>query len=275
MGEPEILIVGDSRAPGASWQPIENWRVRVVSESSADLGRLIVLANQALRPNSKVLIIMGFQCDLTQRLRHENGRQGLMQLKHPAPLVDLTTTLTSWDYEWRVKMRLSVVWTLPYVPNFELYNARQVRFQGIRHLCTLHTREARCAQRQMREDVDKFAVILRARRVAFIDLRPLIRGLEAGDGSDGLHLGPVAQKQLFSSVLEYSVAQYPQEPPNKLTRKLSLEQRLIKNLRKRRSRLRKRVRAFPPGTRLVQPSPHINGEAGAPCGAPIPGDRPQ
>ena len=275
MGEPEILIVGDSRAHGASWQPIENWRVRVVSESSADLGRLIVLANQSLRPNSKLLVILGLQCDLTQRLRHENGRRGLMQLKHPAPLVELTTTLTSWDYEWRVKKRLSVVWTLPYVPNFEHYNARQARFQGIRHLCTLHTREARWAQRQMREDMDKFGVILRARRVAFMDLRPLVRGLEAGDGSDGLHLGPGAQKLLFSRMLEYSVAQYPQEPPIKLTRELSLEQRLIKNLRKRRSRLRKRLRALPPGTSLAQPSPHINGESRAPCGAPVPGGRPQ
>ena len=105
------MVVGDSRVHGASWKPVPGWKVRVVAESAAILTRLIEMANQNIGDHTKILIVIGFQCDLTQGPKHGGKMRGLLRLRDPVPLTELTTVVTTWDDSWKKDRGLSIIYT--------------------------------------------------------------------------------------------------------------------------------------------------------------------
>ena len=198
------------------------------------------MCNEAISLDTCVIVVVALHCDLSYRTNYgTDGRKGLLRLRDPAPLSDLTNLITTWDYTWRHEQGISVVWTLPYVPNFLRYNQQRARFRGINQLCELHTEEALWSARTMREVLRNFSRILRARKLTVIEFEGRVTAYELSHNSDGVHLSRRSQKKLLDGILEQAVDTLVVNPPPTIARVLTPEMRLAKALKRRRYRNRK------------------------------------
>ena len=98
----------------------------------ARLAELSQLVAASLRPETKVLVMVTFYCDLTYLTNYVPSRpRGLLRLLCEPPWADIFNIVTGLDYRWRTQEQLTVVWVLHYTQIFLLYNQRRARLLGM------------------------------------------------------------------------------------------------------------------------------------------------
>ena len=249
----ECLLVADSRIQG--WLPMQypGWTIRTVSRPGGHLSEILQIATASLRPETRMIIIMAFHCDLTYMTNYSEMRpRGLMRLLQEPPLVDICNVVTTKDREWRTHHALQVVWVLPYVPNFWLYNQQRARYLNIQHeLGTFLQEEFAWSARQMKVYLQQLAAKLQLQGLNIIELVSAVPTLTADMGSDGVHMGTVLQQEVMNNVLREAFYTAPIVLPSLDGPALTVTQRWQK--RNRRQRYRRNLRA----TRLGGPSPAL------------------
>ena len=124
----ECLFVADSRMMGWIPRRYAGWRIRSRVCPGRQLRELISTANDALRPATRLLVVVGLHCDLTYMTNYSAARpRGFMRLRTDPAVADICNVITTQDYAWRRSGALQVVWALPYIPNFEIYNRRRAQ----------------------------------------------------------------------------------------------------------------------------------------------------
>ena len=208
----------------------------------AHLEELISAANEGISPSTKMLFIVGLQCDLTTRPSYmPNGGPGLLTMCKPPPYDRLVNLMSSWDYQWRTTSGLTVVWTLPYVIDFLLYNERRAKLLRHKELCDFHVYEAGWCAREMRESLGVLCRMLRERCLVVMELDKWEVEVTSSSGSDGLHLGIDVQKWLFSEVIQSCLERYPVPPPATVAIVKTSDERALLKQRRQRQRLRRRA----------------------------------
>ena len=236
----EILVAGDSRISGWSWRRVPGWTIRTLARPGVQLPALITMCNEKIREETALIIMVSLHCDLSYRTEYGDGRRkGLLRLRDPAPLADLTNLITTWDYTWHHERKIPVVWTLPYVPNFLRYNQQRARYRGITNLCELHIEEALWSARQMRENLINFCRILRARGITVVEFEGRVSKFELHHNSDGVHLCPSSQQRLLDGMVQDSLQSMKRDAPVPLKNVLTPELRWAKAQKRRRYRHRK------------------------------------
>ena len=236
----EILVAGDSRISGWLWRRVPGWTVRTLARPGAQLPALITMCNENLRDETALIIIVALHCDLSYRTEYgTDGRKGLLRLRDPAPLADLTNLITTWDYTWHHERKIPVVWTLPYVPNFLRYNGQRARYRGITNLCELHVEEALWSARKMRDNLKNFGRILHARGLTTVEFEGQVSPYELHHNSDGVHLCPSSQQRLLDNMVQTALQSVNREVPVTLRKVLTPALRWAKAQKRRRYRHRK------------------------------------
>ena len=242
MSSGECLLVADSRVQG--WLPRQypGWTVRTVSRPGGQLATILKLATESLRPVTRMLVVMALHCDLTYMTSYSEARpRGLMRLLHEPPLSDICNVVTTKDREWRIHHALRVVWVLPYVPNFILYNQRRARYLNMPALCGFHEEEFSWSARQMTIYLQQLADKLRLQGLTIIELHSRVPILTADSGSDGVHMGPELRQDIMHQVMQEALLSAPIVLPILNAPVLSVTQRWRK--RNRRQRYRRNRRA--------------------------------
>ena len=252
MSRDECLLVADSRIQG--WLPPQypGWRVRTLSRPGGQLSTILKLATESLRPATRMLVIMALHCDLTYLTSYSEARpRGLMRLLHEPPLADICNVVTTKDREWRLHHSLQVVWVLPYVPNFLLYNQQRARYLNMGALGLFLEEEFLWSARQMAIYLQQLADKLRLQGLTIVELLGAVPLLTADLGSDGVHMGTVLRQEVMHRVMQEALNSAPIVLPTAVGPVLSVTQRWRK--RHRRYRYRRNRRA----ARYGGPSPAL------------------
>ena len=165
-----------------------------------------------------------------------------MRLHQNPPYDDLSTIISTHDYQWRMQLKLTVLWTIPFTPNFLLYNKRRSKLLGFGNLSRLHEEEAQVDERQMASVLKVLASKLREKRVSFLELHATPSALTVDGDSDGVHLGRSSQTSVFEGVLRHAVSIHPLEAPKVVVHVKALEDRRHRKLRRRLSRRRRQAK---------------------------------
>ena len=217
-----------------------------MERSGGRLADLLALAEASLRRETGMLVLAGLHCDLTFMTNYTTARpKGLLRLLPEPPLVDIANVISTKDREWRVQGALQVAWVMPYVPNFVLYNRRRARLLGIGELCSLHEDEGQWAEQAMRIQLQQLTEKLRSQGLLVVEMAPLVPLLTTADGSDGVHMGPLMQNDVFDAVLREAWRQVPTLPPSiGGGRVLSVTERWLRRQQRQRHRRNRRARTL-------------------------------
>ena len=237
----ECLFVGDSRLMGWIPRRYAGWRIRLRVCPGRQLRELIRTATEALRPTTRLLVVIGLHCDLTYMTNYSAARpRGFMRLRTDPAVADICTVITTQDYAWRRSGALQVVWTLPYIPNFEIYNRRRAQTMNFASFCSLHVDEARWAAREIIHFIQVIDERLQSQGLCLVRLAPLVPELTRELGSDGLHLAPEMRQRVFGEVLRQAFSYLVYQAPIIRGRPLSVTQRWVRSERRRRQRRNRR-----------------------------------
>ena len=239
-GQSEILLVGDSRVGGCSWTETPEWKLTVRCLRGSKLLPLCEHANAAITAQTRVVVICGILCDLCYRPHIENGRLGLLHAHETAPLDEVVNILTTWDYRFRVDRKVAVLWMLPYVPDFMLYNSIKV-LPYQRQLAYLQEVDADWSQQSFMKNYRDLVEKLAKFDLQFMDMstRKLHPSLLEKDGSDGLHMGRRDQKKMSEALVQLAITQLPVEKPINVDNLRTLRGRMQRKNHHKRAKLRK------------------------------------
>ena len=231
---PEIVFIGDSRLRDIDFKKYHGWKVRLSVNPSIELAELVKTANETIDEQTRILVLVGLHCDLTYRPRMQGGKAGLMHILKKPPFDDMCNLITTWNYQWERVRGITVIWTLPYCPDFLYYNERRIRTLGQPPLCQVQRDEAIWFAAEMRGNLQALARKLCDKHVTVLELHLLPYDLSPQSGSDGVHLGRSSRNAVFHEVVLRSLALYPVVPPP--------EVRKVKTPAARRSRQQRRQR---------------------------------
>ena len=240
----ECLVVGDSRIGRAKPTGHRGLRVRLIPRPSATLRMLCDEINERIDDGAAVVVIFGIHCDLTflsGRGLLGQKKRGVMTLKSPWPIQEIVHKISTWDYYWRGKLGLDVVWVLPYVPDFLHYNQRRARLDDPNQagLDIYHENESREAPELMDRALDKLQQDLTRKGIACVDSRRWVGAGDLGASvSDGLHLSDQGQSRWVNKVLSHvqKMRPLPHRPKEMIS--AGYEGRMAKTMKKRRYRAR-------------------------------------
>ena len=197
------------------------------------LEELIRMADLNWRANTKVIVVVGFLCDLSYRPRWSpDAKRGGLRLRDPAPLTQLTNAVTSADYAWRSR-GISEIWSLPYVPNVLRYNRSVERTATGGDLTEDQVAEAVFSESQLHVILDEFKRILRDRGVVTVDLRKSTTSFSINSGLDGLHMSHRCQRLMLTALVEAACQLHPTPPLVPVKKMRSVAERASRALKKR------------------------------------------
>ena len=166
-----------------------------------------------------------------------------MHLHQNPNFEDLMNLITTYDYQFRRVRKLNVYWALPYSPNFVLYNDRQARFLGQSQLSWIQEKEARLDREKYQEHVDALAQKLNDNEIHYIRLeRSRFDDLRAAKGSDGVHLGQEALRNMKYWVMDMCADTTPTPLPKRVDQVKTLKARKQMKTHHRRNQLRSKVK---------------------------------
>ena len=208
-----------------------------MGSSGGKLAALTGLARRSLRPETRVVVMVALHCDLTYLTDYSAVRpRGLLRLLREPPLADLSNIISSVDYEWRTHRGLKVIWAMPYVPSFLLYNQRRARLLNLGELGEMYTEEAAWSRGKMGEYVRQLALKLRGQNITVVDLAPWVPSLSVEQGSDGVHLGTTLRAAVFGELLREVLQILPHIALPTPIRELTIEKRWRRRQRRQRQR---------------------------------------
>ena len=225
-----MLLIGASRVAGLRFQGNDAFACVAKSYPGAPLKKILEEADTYLQEHTEVqiIVIIGFQCDLSERRRYmPGGGMGLASALSEPKYDQLTNLVTYYDYAWRSKHNVSVFWTLPYDTDFLQYNLKLVGKLKLQDMCQAQRYDSNFSTQLFRENVEKLGSILtgKPRNIQLIALNDLEPVTTKATGGDGLHLGAAEKEKLFTEVFERVIKLHPVPLPEMNIQPKSLEER--------------------------------------------------
>ena len=140
--------------------------------------------------------------------------------------------MTSADYAWRSR-GISVIWSLPYVPNVLRYNRSVERTATGGDLTEDQVAEAVFSESQLHVILDEFRRILRDRGVVTVDLRKSTTPFSINSGLDGLHMSHRCQRLMLTALVEAACQLHPTPPLVPVKKMRSVADQASRALKKR------------------------------------------
>ena len=205
----ECLFVGDSRFHSVAPAARDGWIVNSWTESGLQISRLVEFVNEKLTPETNLLVLGGFLCDLTYRMKRPNNDKGLMRTNLTPPWEEILNKVTANTAYWERTFGLSVIWTLPYPVNVVRYNEKiAVKCGQPDGLVPVQNEEAWRDQELLEQHLETLKEKCRERRVPLYDLKKLHRNMTHSK-CDGVHLEKTNRKQVLDQTIEAATISYP------------------------------------------------------------------
>ena len=241
----EILVVGDSRVRGVEIADNSGWRVKVESYSSITLRPLLRSADSLIGHETRVLIIVGLFCDFSTFPEcMPNGGHGLLRATEEPNYTHIMNLITTYDFRWRTKYNLTVVWTLPHQTDFLQFNERRQthKFQ-MESLNQMQQYEAQDAARVMRANLKHLAELMRdpVLSLTLFELSHYSPDVSQETGGDGIHMGDDCKDYVFYAVCQDATRRYPVPRPTRIGTYMSPQERDVVKQRRERQALRREL----------------------------------
>lgn len=246
----ELLLVGDSRLRGyfPRGERFKELKVSVLTRSGGNMEELMNLLNGRVNNKVKVIIVIGFFCDITYLSCLPDGSyKGLSKIKIDIDYSNITLNVTYWSRKLEREYGTKVIWTVPYIPDFLKCNKARVERLKMEPMNRREERECIEAAWLMEKHCDELLKRLGNAAVLTVDLRKAKYMQPAlAEARDGLHLSKRGQEEVLTQAVDEALnkSKENKETPEHVKRDnlFTPKRRKYNRDRRRKNRMRKTLK---------------------------------